>query len=1080
MFRDLKLKFPLITLLTLGLIMSCSNKVEDINETTAASSFVNTPVQLVGNIEHKSLWSDSAWNDLSNIAIYKFKTCLKDKAINNAIIDEPFSISTPLGSKVVTSDVNGCLVWSEKLDFNILEQERLIEFPVSINGLGHYKGTRNFNLAINPWPNSSSPMIFLDNDTETASHFGLYSLNEKNEELSPIKENIIISNLAFSAKPSKMLGNMKHYPTDIQFNASIATKGLNGENKRSLSISKGRFEAEFKIFERPENTEENYLVASDKKELSALNGKFEDSLNFYLDPSIKLNDRSFYFMQIELRPLNAPAGLSKEEIIQVTDFNLETGSIGLVNRNQPRVVKSIRPQLSLPDPSDSQIIGEEIQGDDKLGFYIKKVTNISRGSIVSGNFNQSSIKRRRAKFTLCLNEETSSSSQVPLSDTEVKVDISFMDGTTDVPDKPRVYKTNEDGCLDSYANITYDRYSLERWIPFNVKVTPITGTYQDLVKTRKLTVNPWNPEDFGYDTKFETQIPEIQAEAPRVFVGKVDYKKEMMDYSQFRINEFLHLSLKRKYQFSFSPKVQLFHSYNDETSTEAITFGEYNVKISLFSPNSPDVDYYSPDLSQFRFITSAKKDVKVLPNGTVTDLIAFPFLVSETQDLAHKNLAIMEITPKDSASSIRPVKVVFPFFGGNQGAQMPAIVLEKEIASEITAKINSVANHGKYLPTIDVIGDPSVDPMANFTHNFKKAAKELNSEAIVKDMRLDEFNKSAPIANWERVKLPKGKSLKDKVELTKRELRTLVTENAKIYPKGILSKLCRHFYDLPGLKRETRLFQRVTTYDGGEQFANCEDAPNEHFKVTPIMHIRKILSRRPERREEAYASFVKSTRGQVSRGNAFFAAYGDRSSSVSGEREGESRTTNMSYGIEGPGPYYIGYSKGHVKEYATFEQKNRADMEAAFDRFYTQRQLTELEFDLLKLKFHAQVRRCVTIVGTKTNAARVHLCEDNDRPKQLEEEWYFIGDTRSRDHGIIADGAFPGLTGFTQVIRGRYNYNRMWNKYKEEDIKLVLEEVGETRGLTYAFKRYLNEDSKIPYENFVDNSHPGLYVVPRY
>ncbi len=1080
MIRDLRPKFPLMTLLALLLITSCSNKVEDINDSVEASSFVNTPVQLVGNIEHKSLWPDSAWNDLSNIAIYKFQTCLKDKAISNAIIDEPFSISTPLGSKVVHSNINGCLVWSEKLTFNILEQERLIEFPVTINGLGHYKGTRSFNLAINPWPKSNSPMVFLNNDTETAESFGLYSLNDKREELSPIKDNLNITNLAFSSRPSQMVGNMKHYPTDIQFNASVALKGLSGENKRSLTISKGRFQVEFKIFERPENTESNYLVSTDKKELSAINGKFEDTLDFYIDPSISLNDRSFYFMQIELKAINAPEGLAKQEVIQVTDFNLETGSMGLVNRNQPIVVKTVRPQQILPDPTESQVIGEEVQGDDKLGYYIKKVTNISRGSIVSGNFNESSIKRRRAKFTLCLNEETSSSNQVPLSDTEIKVDIFFLDGSSDVPDKPRVYKTNEDGCLDSYANITYDRYSLERWIPFNVRVTPLNGTYEELVKTRKLTVNPWNPEDFGYDTKFETQIPEIQAEAPRVFVGSVDYKKDMMDYSQFRINEFLHLSLKRKYQFSFSPKVELFHSYKDENTTEAITFGNYKVKISLFSPTTPDVNYYNPDLSQFKFITSAKKEVKVLPNGTVTDLISFPFLVSETQELAHKNLAVMEITPVDPKSSIRPVKVVFPFFGGNKGAEMPAFVLDKEINKNLRAKIDNVAKNGKYLPSIDVIGDPSVDPMANFTHNFKVAAKELNSNAIVKDMRLDEFNKSAAIANWERVRLPKGQSLKEKVEVTKRELRTLVTEHAKQYPKGILSKFCRHFYDLPGLKRETRLFQRVTTYDGGDQFAACENAPNEHFKVTPVMHIRKILSRRPERREEAYASFVKSTRGQVSRGNAFFAAYGDRSSSVSGEREGESRTTNMSYGIEGPGPYYIGYSKGHVKEYATFEQKNRADMEAAFDRFYTQRQLTELEFDLLKLKFHAQVRRCVTIVGTQTNSARVHLCEDNDRPKQLEEEWYFIGDTRSRDHGIIADGAFPGLTGFTQVIRGRYNYNRMWNKFKEEDIKLVLEEVGETRGLTYAFKRYLGEDNKIPYENFVDNSHPGLYVVPRY
>ncbi|MFT6069103.1 MAG: hypothetical protein ACJAT2_000420 [Bacteriovoracaceae bacterium] len=1077
MVRKLEIKLTLITL-GLSFFVSCSSDVEDKNE--AVSSFENTPVQLVGSTVNKSMWSDSAWNDIPNSTYYKFQTCLKDKAINNPIIDEAFQIESPTGTKQVLSNIDGCLIWNERVEFNYLEQERLINYPIKIHGLGHYKGSRSFDLALNPWPGAQKPMVFLKNETDLSDSFGVFELNEKSDLHSLVESNLQTEGLSFSTRPISIKEGVKHYPIDVEFKALLLRKGLSGESAEKLRISTGRFKAIFNLFEIADTNNENAtLISSIEKEVTAKNSLFQENLDFYFKGQTVNSGNSYLFLEIELIPINGPKELASE-LLRVTDFDIESGRFGTAKTIKEKTKAILRVEADLPDPTDREVIGEELDGDDKLGYYIKKVKDISRGSIVNNSYNKSSIKVRRAKFTICLNEETGSSDQVPLTDTQVKVDIKFEDGKSDGAKTERIYKTNEEGCINTFANITYDKYSLERWIPFNVTVTPLDGTYTDLIKTRKLTVNPWNPEDFGYDTKYETEIPQIKARAPRLFVGKVDYTKETMDYSQFRINEFLHLSLKRKYQFVFEPKVELFHSYKDDSVTESLSFGNFKVKVSLFSPNSPDVDYYNPDLKNFKFITSSAKEMKIQANGVITDLISFPFLVSETQNLAKKNLAILEISTLEEGSAIRPVRVVFPFFGANKGASMPSFPFDKEISKDLITKIESTIKEGKKLPVIDVDSDPASDPMAYFVQTFTKKGKEINPSMIIKNHRLEEFNKSAPIAPWERIKLPKGQSLKEKVALTNRELRTLVTENVPKMPRGIISKFCRHFYKLPTVERKTENFQRVDVLAGSDAYVHCSQNPNEHFSITPVTHIRRILSRKVENQNEAFASFVDSERGQVSRGNAFFAAYGDRASSVTGERQSEARTTNLSYGIEGPGPYYFGYSRGHVKEYATFEQKNSADMEAAFDRFYTQRQLSELIFDQLTLKFYAQVRRCVTVVGTQSKATRIHLCEEQDRPKQIEEDWFFIGDTRSQDHGIIADGAFAGVTGFTQVIRGKFNYNRMWNKYKTDDIKQVLEEVGDHRGMSYAFERFLGEDSSMPYENFVDNSHPGLYITPRY
>jgi hypothetical protein len=94
----------------------------------------------------------------------------------------------------------------------------------------------------------------------------------------------------------------------------------------------------------------------------------------------------------------------------------------------------------------------------------------------------------------------------------------------------------------------------------------------------------------------------------------------------------------------------------------------------------------------------------------------------------------------------------------------------------------------------------------------------------------------------------------------------------------------------------------------------------------------------------------------------------------------------------------------------------------------------------------------------------------------LTETWYFIGRTDMRANSILADGNTPASDYEHQVIRGAYNYNQIWSKYKKEDVYMVIEQLG-TADLASSFKDVLrSRPFTTPNESRSDNSFPGLLI----
>jgi hypothetical protein len=122
------------------------------------------------------------------------------------------------------------------------------------------------------------------------------------------------------------------------------------------------------------------------------------------------------------------------------------------------------------------------------------------------------------------------------------------------------------------------------------------------------------------------------------------------------------------------------------------------------------------------------------------------------------------------------------------------------------------------------------------------------------------------------------------------------------------------------------------------------------------------------------------------------------------------------------------------------------------------------------------MKDCITIRSKTGKKNLYNYCRKDSRIKRMQETWFFIGDTNTQNHGVLSDGNIVGDSNRQQVIRGKQNFNLLWDAYETEDALLVVEELG-TVTVGDAFTKYINrEKGLIPFENKYDHSFPGMMI----
>lgn len=1087
--------FRAITLLAwLGtgiFVSSCSSDVQEKEATY--SSFTADQVTAL-DVQQESTKTPN-WNSIVIGTNFSLKVCLNDVAIENQPArNAHFEIVTPFRRQSAVSDPKGCLSWDDHIEFNYLEQEGYFPYNVTIIGKSAYNGSIEKKLLINPWKKSKGDIVV---DTSwigsvNVAQGDIRQLNYNSTERTKVN-NYKVKNLVVKMRERQINSEERvdELIYDLSFNPWITRKGIKNEDI-DLKSDNGQVELTLSLYEKKRDEEKYRLIDFAKNEIVYRDNSVITEMVIKIPGYVKLDSDSVFQARIEVKPKKAPLSLGVEKLqvyfndlfssnsilpSRVLDFkdDVTKRDMYLVDNNLDSTASNIDIEDG-EDNSDESDSSEDIIVEDHFGYMINTVS-FSKGQIVSGNYNQGTNKRLQANLKVCLVDPRSPGKSKPITDTRFETSFLIENSKQDSTEI-RVRPVNSNGCLETYAVLTYDKYDIEKFINVKMKLKGVDGVYKGITKERMLAINPWaKGSAFGYDIVQNGNPPEIEARPPRVNITDVAYSNEGNQLSSFRINNYLNLSFKKNFQVNFKLQVERFHSFSEETSLEPLTMGKYHLRAYLFNPKKNDVEFNNPKINDYQIFSASEQIVEAKANGDVVTNIQFPFTVTDSYLLGYKNLLILEVTPVDMGM-IRPVVVSVPFYGIGRGSNEKTQILENFAMDAETTKIaiNLINDDEKILDS-----HVKESPLEIFKKEFAKGDGE---EAISPNAFFHEgedINK-APLIGGRWLSFLNGSELSQNKrdwypDLSFEEIRMMTTLPGQIESR-VLKKLCRHFYSIP--KRERNRVAGVQTVtDTGAQFLDCLENPRKHIESMPMTHIQKVIPTRIRQNGKVvgkqYSQVISQDNGKVYRGDAFFAAYGNRYARSWGERT--SWGTFGGVDITPKLPLMLGVKAGYGIEIFAFDGKENSNMQMDYDRSFTQRTKVNLDYNSITLRFKAKVRHCATITSKTGIKRKIHLCQKEDQYKNsLTETWYFIGRTDMRANSVLADGNTPASDYEHQVIRGTYNYNQIWSKYKKEDVYMVIEQLG-TADLASSFKDVLrSRPFTTPNESRSDNSFPGLLI----
>ncbi|MCF8060324.1 MAG: hypothetical protein K9K67_13565 [Bacteriovoracaceae bacterium] len=1062
--------------------VSCSSDVEDKSQLASTASF-DVTVVTASKIDNIGFSGESLWSEIPQHKSINFRTCLNDITLQVPLQNQTIRIETPMGAFDKETNSQGCLSWDQDFDFHYFSQESLVDYPVRIKGVNGHQGNYLIPLKVNPWASNLTNAIFDE-------RFDELPLENKLQITESKKEAFLFKNINLSYFNSGYDKDSATAFYDFRLNANLEARRLSLQgNPLSLKLEKGHFQVKLALIEERAGVYQK--LSESEKEVIPQAGQIQENIKFYIGRGYQHHPDSRFYMHISLIPIGIPstvgahAGNKHEGILPLA--NLQGSAEGTLesidNYSSELVTSPLKSEVILAagDNKEDNVPGED--QDESFGIMVSKI-NVSTGVLLADNLQTTTARSRRMPVEICLVDTLSGQSNRPLPQTKVSLK-GHQNQVTDTEEK-REAITNTNGCFQSFIYLTYDYLSCERFYQIDYDVEILEGRYEGLKTSGKVAINPFNNNDLFYDLNQTIQPPQIDCEAPKLAISKFYYKNDGLLRSGFKLNQNLNLTIQKRYNIQFEPKFYRGSTYQEIENHKNLYQGEFNIKVVVLSPKHSEANYYSFNELEWDYVTSAQTDLAINANGLVAGDINLPFHLSETLFLSFKNLLWIEITPKNGLN-LSKTKIMVPFFALAQGANLNTSLNAGELSDELKLKVEKdlqfnfkVPGHHEQLFRYEKGMEEG--PIDRYRQELLRIGKTLNESFKVQSGDHETFNQLPPLGeeNWNG--LEESLVEKYKSQISQNDFRTLAT-NIGETPRGYLNRFCRLFYSLPELnKRKTMLLGTREDELGGQSFKDCMENPSNHIELVPMSFVEELQGRKEkvnvDGNDFTYISprFKSDEEGKIHRGNAYFAAYGDRSSINWGERESESTENALSYGLEGPSMLFVGTSERHSRVEETYKVKNTAEMRAAFNRNYTSRDVIDLTYNSLTLEFTVKKKDCITLRSKKNMPRAYNFCRKESRMKRVEETWFFIGDTNMESHGIISDGNLKGDSNRNQVIRGQQNFNILWDEYETKDTLLVVRELG-TISVGDAFDKYINkEKGLIPFENRYDHSFPGMML----
>jgi hypothetical protein len=186
---------------------------------------------------------------------YNFRACITNVRLKTKpVVGHKFLIEEV--KKEVTTDIEGCVNWSETITYNFLAQSKYLSFERTLVAKGLHRGRRTINFALDPWShgddkpkeavdlkkNTSLPDNWLIRDKDAV----MAALNGNTLDTSPHARSIWIETGRINSQEDRITNKGFEITYEVHGNPQIILTRVNG-NKVLYDIVSGNFSAEMQL-----------------------------------------------------------------------------------------------------------------------------------------------------------------------------------------------------------------------------------------------------------------------------------------------------------------------------------------------------------------------------------------------------------------------------------------------------------------------------------------------------------------------------------------------------------------------------------------------------------------------------------------------------------------------------------------------------------------------------------------------------------------------------------------------------------------------------------------------------------------
>ncbi len=663
---DLRKLFKLI--LPVLLVVSCSNKnIEKANEATNATFFVD-------KIEGSSVINkvDPTYA-IPQSRLYNFKACIKDILQSKPIQGQSFIIKESEAIANIKSDEQGCLNWSESINFNFLAQSNYVQLERVIVSNGIHKGIYPISVVINPWSHGENTSSVIDPTKETVN-----GLQNTNMSKSALKSEGIRSPLW--ATDAKVLISQK------ELNADGAVMELRFQSKISLNlkstafqkvqypINVGKFNVELILYNQIfENGKQNLIpLATGIKIDASFN---QDFLIADLPFNLKqLPNRGQIYLAVKIISPNNDSGLEPFEGVFIVsdDYTVKTEKfLTVVNNSTFNEVKNSINALPLNSASLSVTA--------KPGIEVEKL------DIKFYKIGSESTTLRQVYFTIRACLKNNLDNKIIRNETFIVKTISKLEAINLI--------SNQDGCISWDDSLQHKFFDTEHFI---TKKIMISNSNFNLEQSINVQINPWDSgANFGRDERFVEDLGSFTVnpskESAKILFDSYSFIAHNYKYE---INKNLDLSLIKNGTLTLNARVANHSSLSSgRMSNDSLRDGQYLLKWSVISLDN-DQKVESVISSGQKVVTSSAGDIK-------TDI---GFKVSAFEKLLQKSRLVVALyTIKDNrktieidkASGLEATPFMSPIVLNNDQDGQKMVMVDRNLGlgnGDLFEKLNSLSS----------------------------------------------------------------------------------------------------------------------------------------------------------------------------------------------------------------------------------------------------------------------------------------------------------------------------------------------------------------------------------------------------